>query len=124
MLKKIFLLLLAVLVINSLFLTNIFAKSKETEFAERVKTEIFKLGVGQDARVKIKLKGGIKLKGYISEANESQFNLTNIETGQVTPVSYPQVKQVKGNNLSSGVKIAIGVGIAIAFIIFAASQLK
>ncbi len=34
-------------------------------------------------------------------------------------VAYPQVKQVKGNNLSTGAKIAVGVAIVltIAFLI-------
>jgi hypothetical protein len=34
-----------------------------------------------------------------------------------TQVAYPQVKSVKGNNLSTGAKIAIGVGIAAAVIV-------
>ena len=35
-------------------------------------------------------------------------------TGATTPVAYPQVKQIKGNNLSTNAKIAIGAGIAAA----------
>ena len=33
-----------------------------------------------------------------------------------TTIDYPQVKSVKGNNLSIGAKIAIGVGIAAALV--------
>jgi hypothetical protein len=37
----------------------------------------------------------------------------NEKTGTTSEVPYPQVKQVKGNNLSNGVKIAIGLIIVI-----------
>ncbi len=36
-------------------------------------------------------------------------------------MAYPQVKKVKGNNLSTGAKIAIGLGIAIAVVIIIAA---
>ena len=36
---------------------------------------------------------------------------TERPTGVATQVAYPNVKQVKGNNLSEGAKIAIGVAI-------------
>jgi hypothetical protein len=52
----------------------------------------------------------------------------NSKTGQTVPVAYSNVKQVKGNNLSTGVKIIIGVAIIFAVILIvtaiAGSQLK
>ncbi len=74
--------------------------------------------------MKVKLKDGTKIKGYVSVISENQFTVINAKTGQATQVPYPQVKQVKGNNLSGGVVIAIAVVAAVVFIIFAASQLK
>ncbi len=124
MLKKILSLTVLVLVMNFAIAPSVFAKNKESEFAEKVKTEISKLGTGQDAKIKVKLKDGTKIKGYVSEISESQFTVINAKTGQATQVPYPQVKQVKGNNLSGGVVIAIAVVAAVVFIIFAASQLK
>ena len=44
------------------------------------------------------------------------LSLWTKKTGGATEVPYPQVKSVKGNNLSTGAKIAIGVGIAILVI--------
>jgi hypothetical protein len=94
-------------------------EEKEARFAEKVKTNILKLGIGESARVEVKLRDKTKLKGYISAANGESFTVTDSKTGTVTTVAYPQVKSVKGNNLSTGAKIAIGVGIvaAILFII-------
>lgn len=84
---------------------------KEARFAQKVKTEIAKLGTGRDAQVELKLRDKTKLKGYISEVSDESFAVVDEKTGSATTVTYPQVKQVKGNNLSMGVKIAIGVGI-------------
>lgn len=87
---------------------------KEAARAEKVRAGIFKLGTGPEARVKIKLRDKTKLEGYVSDAGEDQFTITDPKTGAVTSVEYSQVKQAKGNNLSTGAKIAIGVGIGIA----------
>ena len=84
---------------------------KEARFTEKVKAGIATLGVGPEARVKVKLRNKTNLEGYVSEVGEDYFMVTDAETGVATPVPYPQVKQVKGNNLSSGARIAIVVGI-------------
>jgi hypothetical protein len=86
---------------------------KEARFAEKVKANIMKLGTGPDARVHVKLRDKTKLEGYISEAGTDSFVVMNSKTNVATTVLYPQVKSVKGNNLSTGVWIAIGVGIVI-----------
>ncbi|HXG65131.1 MAG TPA: hypothetical protein VNO70_08480 [Blastocatellia bacterium] len=72
-----------------------------------------KLGIGQDARIEIKLRDKTKLAGYISETGEEHFTITDDKTGVATVVAYHQVKQVKGNNLSTGAKIAIGAAIVL-----------
>jgi len=122
MFKKLLSLALVALLINSIGMTQAFAASneeKDARFAEKVKTNVMKLGVGEAARVEVKLRDKTKLKGYISAANAESFTVTDTKTGIATTVAYPQVKSVKGNNLSTGAKIAIGVGIAatILFII-------
>ncbi|HET8782387.1 MAG TPA: hypothetical protein VFM63_08215 [Pyrinomonadaceae bacterium] len=93
---------------------------KEARFAQKVKTEIAKLGTGPDARVNLKLRDKTKLKGYISEVGDQSFAVVDDKTGAATTVAYPQVKQVQGNNLNTGVKIAIGIAIvAIVLLILA-----
>jgi len=115
MVRKTLSALLAVLVINlGILATGSDNKDKEAKFTEKVKTEITKLGTGTDAKIKLKLKDGTKLKGYVSDANAEQFTVTNAKTGVSTPVSYAQVQTAKGNNLSKGVIIGLGV---LAFII-------
>ncbi|MGH9949115.1 MAG: hypothetical protein ACRD6X_18240 [Pyrinomonadaceae bacterium] len=83
---------------------------KEAGFAAKVKSEISRLGTGTDARVKIKLKNGTKLEGYVSQINEVDFTVIEKKTGIATNVPYRGVKQIKGNNLSDGAVIAIAFG--------------
>ena len=112
MFKKYLNLILAILLINLSLTTFALGETtaeKEAKFAEKVKTQIIKLGTGKESKVEVKLKDGTKLKGYVSQVNENSFIVTDEKTGTSTEVSYPQAKQVKGNNLSTGVKVTIAL---------------
>ena len=112
MLKKICSVALAALLLQSVAVPA-FAKSdagKEARRAEKVRTQLARLGTGEDARVRLELRDKTKLEGYISEAGAESFVITD-PAGKTTTVAYPQVKKVQGNNLSTGAKIAIGIGI-------------
>ena len=118
MFKKLLSLSLVALLINLAGMTPAYAASKEEKqarFAGKVKESVLKLGTGEAARVKVKLRDKTKLEGYISAADEERFTVTD-STGIATTVAYPQVKSVQGHNLSTGAKIGIGVGIAAAII--------
>ena len=96
------------------------ARSKaedEARFAAKVRAGILKLGTGERARVSVRLRDKRKLAGYISEAGADSFVIKDLKTGAATVVAYPQVKQVKGNNLSTGAKIIIGIGIVITALV-------
>jgi hypothetical protein len=94
---------------------------KEAKFAEKVKAGIAKLGTGTEARVEVKLKDKRKLKGYVSEAGTDSFTIVDEKTGEATKVAYSNAKQVKGNNLSKGVGVAIAIGILVVAIILVAT---
>ncbi len=117
MFKKLLSFFLVALLINLAGAVPASAASKEEQqarFAEKVKASVLKLGTGEPARVKVKLRDKTKLEGYISVADGDGFTVVDSKTGMATTVAYPQVKSVKGNNLSTGAKIAIGAGIAAA----------
>lgn len=119
MFKKYLTLIIAVLVINLSLGTSVFANTKEgkqTKFAGKVKANVARLGTGKDAQVSVKLKDGTRLKGYISEIADDYFSVTNPETGTATTVNYRNAKQIKGNNLSTGVQVALVIGLATALI--------
>lgn len=81
---------------------------KEMHLAEKVKAGIARLGTGTEARVELKLKNKTKLKGYVSEANAENFTVIDAN-GIATEFTYPNVKQVKGNNLSKNVILTLVV---------------
>ncbi len=117
---------LAALVLNLVSFVPAEAGTKaerEAKFAAKLRREIARLGTGPDARVEVKLRDKTRLAGYVSGVAEDHFAVTDAGTGAVTVVPFQQVKQVKGNNLSTGAKIAIGVGVAVALLIVIALAL-
>ena len=119
MFKKLLALSLVALLINLAGVMPAYAASKEEKqarFAEKVKASVLTFGTGEAARVKVKLQDKTKLAGYISAADGDGFTVIDAKTGIATTVTYPQVKSVQGNNLSTRAKIAIGVGLGAALI--------
>ena len=114
MFKKLLSLFLVALLLNLAALPAFAAsrEEKQARFADKVKASVLKFGTGESARVKIKLQDKTKLAGYIRASDDTGFIVVDAKTGVATTVAYPQVKSVQGNNLSTGAKIAIGVGIA------------
>ena len=113
MLKKICSAVLAALLLQAAAapaLANTNSK-KEAERAEKVHTQLAKLGTGRDALVRVELRDKTKLEGHVSEANADSFTVTDSK-GKSTTVPYQDVKKAQGNNLSTGAKIAIGAGVA------------
>jgi len=72
-----------------------------------------KLGTGAEACIEVKLRDKTKLTGYVSEAGEDSFVIVDEKTGATSTVTYAQVQQVKGNNLSKAAEIALGVGVIV-----------
>ena len=86
---------------------------KQARFALKVKANLEKLGVGEDTLIVVKLRDKTKVAGYLSAINEESFSVTSLTTGTATSIAYPQVKQVKGHNLTTGQKVTIGVAVAV-----------
>ncbi len=103
--------LLIVTANSSLILGQIRADDNPTS-AVKIKANVLKRGTGENQRIKVKMLNGTKMNGYISQAGEDSFNLTDSKTKQTTSIAYRDVAQVKGSGLSKGAKIGIGVGIA------------
>lgn len=116
MFKKILTIAIGGLLIQAVCVQSVSAASKaekQAQLAQKVKAGILKLGSGNEARVAIKLRDKTKVAGYISEATESSFVVTDPKTQATATVSYGDVTQVKGHNLGTGAKVAIGIGIGV-----------
>lgn len=121
--------MLTVLLVNLAFAPMVFAKSeaknKEEKFIEKLQSNIQKQGVGVNSKIKLKLKDGTKLKGYISEINDNEFVVVDEKNGQNVSVVYPQVGQAKGNNWSQKQLIGlIAITAFIAFVVIAVATAK
>ena len=119
MTRKILSLALAALLVNAAGMPAAYAGTKEEKQARldaKVRANILRLGTGEAARVKVVLRDKTKVEGYVSAAGDESFTVTDPKTGAATAVAYPQVRSVKGNNLSTGAKIAIGAGVAAAVV--------
>ncbi|HEV8486453.1 MAG TPA: hypothetical protein VGV87_23110 [Blastocatellia bacterium] len=90
---------------------------RQARFTEKVRVNIAKLGTGNNALIALKLKDKTKVAGYISEVHADSFVVVHPKFGTVTSVNYADVAQAKGNNLSTGAKIAIGIGIGAAAVL-------
>ena len=112
MFKKVCSVLLSALLLQAAAVPALAATSaeKEAKRAEKVRTQLAKLGTGKDARIRLELRDKTKLEGYVSEAGPEGFVVVN-KAGVATAVAYPQVRKAQGHNLSTGAKIAIGIGI-------------
>ena len=80
----------------------------------KIKSDVAKRGVGERARVTVKLQDGSKLKGYISQSGEDSFTLADPKTAQTRTLAYYEVAEVKKpGGLSLAAKLGIGAGIAV-----------
>ena len=84
---------------------------KDAKFAAKVKAAIVQLGTGQSSLVNIKLRDKTRLTGYVSEIGDASFVVTDSKTAGTTTVAYPEVAQVKGENLSTRTKIIIAAAV-------------
>jgi hypothetical protein len=125
MLKKLLSVTLAGLLVNMFAVAPVGAgtktkQDKAAQKAEKVKQAVNKLGTGERARIKVKLKDETRVRGYVSQIGADDFQITDAKTGTATTVAYAQVKQIEGKNLTTGQKVAIGVGIAAIVLIIVA----
>jgi hypothetical protein len=92
---------------------------EDARLAQQARITVLKLGVGEQARVEVKMRDNSKLKGYISAAGADSFTVTDRKTGASTVVAYNNVAQVKrsDNGLSTMTKVIIGGAVAAGVII-------
>ncbi len=123
--KQIAWLLVAVLAVNTTGLAaqmdvpsaTLQDRNPDLDQAVKVKAEVTQRGIGKQSRVRISLRDGTKIKGYISKVDESSFGLTNQKSGKVTTISYEDVSKVKRQGLSKPAKILIICGVVVGAMI-------
>jgi hypothetical protein len=110
MLSQYLSLILVVLLIYPVSAETAFAQStakQQASIAEQVKQNVQRLGVGQEAQVRVKLQDGTELVGYVSQAGADSFTLIERRTNAPTTVSYAQVRRISGGNRATGIHFSI-----------------
>ncbi len=102
--------------------------NKHAVSVDATKSKIARLGVGAQAKAKVKLKDGAKIKGYITQAGENDFTIRDRKNDAPTTVRYTDVLKVEENRGHStarniGIGVAIGVGAFLALIAVAITHL-
>jgi hypothetical protein len=92
---------------------------KDLQQAEKARVAVLRLGTGETARVEVKLRDQSKVSGYISEAGQDSFKVTNPKTNSTETLSYADVLEVKkpGGGLSTKTWLIIGGAAAGAVIV-------
>ena len=83
---------------------------------DKTRAQVQRLGFGK--RVKVKLQDGKKFQGRITGLSESQFVVTDGETGASLNVSYSEVRSLSKQRELPGIfkKVVVGVGITAALV--------
>lgn len=103
MLKRTFALMLAALLFATLGLQSARAQTAgDAQRADKARVKVQRIGLGQNARVEVKLLDETKLKGYVSAADQDSFTVIDSKTGASRTVAYADVARVKkpGGGLS------------------------
>ncbi|MFN2510612.1 MAG: hypothetical protein ABR568_04120 [Pyrinomonadaceae bacterium] len=82
--------------------------------AAKGRLDVAKLGVGDKARVEVKLRDNSKVKGYIGEANEDSFTVVDSKNGSDQRIAYADVQKVNkaGGGFSTRSWIILGAAVA------------
>jgi len=96
--------------------------------ADQAKVQVAKLGLGEKARATITLQNKTKVKGYVSQAGDSDFVIRDRKTDTPTTISYGDVVKVKKDSGHStarnlGLGIGIGAGAFLAILLIAIAHL-
>lgn len=89
-------------------------KAKGAMLAAEVKAGVASIGTGKSTRVRVRLGDKTEYHGYIIEIEDEHFVIADAKTGATAPIAYHEVKGIKGNNLSTGTKVGIGVAVTAA----------
>lgn len=84
---------------------------------EKMKTDVYRFGTGEKAKVVVKMNDGTKHKGFILRTGDDSFDLADSKTKKSTSIAYRDVSQIKKPGLSKTAWALIGAGVAAAVVV-------
>ena len=97
----------------------------DSQAVEKTRAKVQKMGIGQDARVEVKLHNNTKVRGFISASGQDSFTVTDRKTGASQTIAFADAAEVnkRGGGLSTRSWIIIG-GVAAAVVIVGLTVIK
>lgn len=90
----------------------------DAELLEQVKVKVARLGVGERARVTVRFKDGVKLKGYIAQVKDTEFVVRDRKTDAPSVVLYRDVARIESNRGHSTARnVALGTAIGVGSVL-------
>ena len=84
----------------------------DAQTMEKARLKVAKVGLGDKARVTVRMKDGRKIKGFVTQAGASDFTVRDRKTGDPTLIPYGDVSKVEDNRGHSTLRnVLIGVGV-------------
>lgn len=88
--------------------------ARSEEHAAKARAKVAKIGVGQNAKVEVKLRDQSKIKGYISQLHPDSFTVIERDTAVERNLTYSEVIEVKRSNGGLSTKSWAIIGAAAA----------
>ncbi|MBA2703673.1 MAG: hypothetical protein H0U60_07460 [Blastocatellia bacterium] len=112
--KRIFAILISIVVLTGTFGLQAASGQSATYDAQASKARAKVESLGNNARVEVKLRDQTKVKGNVSAISADSFTVSDSKTGTTTTVAYNEVDEVKkpGGGLSTRGWIIIGAAAA------------
>ena len=88
--------------------------TKGGQTPDEVKVQVNRAGLGEKARVTVRLKDGTKQKGYVAEHGENDFVLRDRKTDAPTTIAYKDVTKVdinRGHSTARNTAIGVSIGV-------------
>jgi hypothetical protein len=96
--------------------------AKDMQTPEEVKVQVNRAGIGEKARVTVRLKDGTKRKGYVSERRDNEFVLRDRKTDAPSTIAYGDVSRVgidRGHSTARNTAIGVGIGAGVVILTLA-----
>jgi len=94
--------------------------TQDATSTEQVKGKVARAGLGEKARVTVRLKDSTKIKGYISQAREDDFIVRDRKTDEPAIIRYGDVAKIennRGHSTAKAVAIGVGAGVGAVFLV-------
>ncbi len=118
MFKRLLALVVAVLSANLVSVSSGIAQKKDLS-PEEARAQISNLGTGPKALVRVTLRDGKKVQGWLSSVAGDHFTVTNEKSGAATSIAFEDIRAVKSLRPSKGAVIAaVAGGLALVAVIF------